>query len=43
MDGDFGFEVWLLRLPIALGWLMLAWIASFLWIDPDFSDEAQNK
>lgn len=43
MDGDFTFEVWLLRLPIVLGWLTLVWLTGFLWNDPDFREEAHKN
>lgn len=43
MDGEFDFEILLLRLAIWLGWLLLAWTASVAWIDPNFIDEAHNE
>jgi hypothetical protein len=43
MDGGFAIEICLLRISIAFGWLALVWMASFLWNDPDFRDEAQNN
>ena len=47
MDGelncDFAFEICLLRLAIWLGWFLLAWTASTAWIDPNFTDKAQDN
>lgn len=33
MDGDFLLEIWLLRLPLILGWGLLVVIAICVWFD----------